>query len=644
MSRKLTRDIWEWQSKNVTISQGACSRRQIFRTVPAVILNLCSYSSGRGALHYAQRLAARGDYDITSNDVTDSWLQEAIATSHPLALKVLYGSTYPLALRILQLAADIRLDKFIIVGGFARKIGERAYFQALHDHLVHFCHYSGVFSDWREDKIRALVRFGVDDDNNGLIGIAHLMQHLRAQNRIVIKSVGECSQVVITQSIPRCGAREIIAKVVFSGICTTDLQILRGERGLEPTVLGHKGVYQVLEMGKDIRGLSLGAMIVLNPNNPLDKHDKLGHTREGMFQQYMKFGQEFLDRGQVLTLASSTVSVTDTLIEPLSCVVAAQDLIKDRIAGKNVLVIGAGLIGLLFVLMNVKNGARNVFLANRSKDRLDWAVAKGIIQQEKVFAIGQYVSSQVDEVSAGEGVDTVIIVVSFGQGSDAAQGAIKYVNAGGCVYLFAGFCPGDILTLEGGAKVDVTSIRSGWKTEQIRLGDKPVALSGHRGSRCEDLTAAANLTHGDSLSFGRVISHIISLDLLAEVMLTLARDGNIQCTPAKRVIVDMDAPDRLIEAADQLPLRHLCEAARKRKDAIPMGNLFREIGFEGSASMLGWACPPAWQDIEVTLETVFQMNALSSKRHFIFVGILGGCSQADHARKPELHSSHTSKS
>ena len=302
---------------------------------------------------------------------------------------------------------------------------------------------------------------------------------------------------------------------------------------------------------------------------------------------------------------------------------AAQDRIKDRIAGKNVLVIGAGLMGLLFVLMNVKNGARNVFLANRSKDRLDWAVAKGIIQQEKVFAIGQCVSSRVDEVSVGEGVDTVIIVVSFGQGLDAAQDAIKYVNASGCVYFFAGFCPGDTLTLEGGAKVDVTSIRSGWKTEQIRLGDKPVALSGHRGSRCEDLAAAANLTHSDSLSFGRVISHIISLDLLPEVMLTLARDGNIQGAPAKRVIVDMDAQDRLIEAADQLPLRYLCKAARKRKDAIPMGNLFREIGFEGSTSLLGWACPPAWQDIEVTLETAFQMNALSSKRHFIFVGTGG---------------------
>ena len=587
------------------------------------LADLCSYSSGRGALRHAQRLAARGNQGIASNDITDSWLQQAIAMGHPLALKVLYDSTYPLALRIVQLAADIGLDKFIIVGGFAMKTGKRAYLQALQHHLVRFCDGSGFFSDWDEDKVRGLVRFGVDDDNDGLIGMGHFVQHLRAQYHAVEKAVGEQSLAVVTRSIPRCGAQEVLAKVVFSGICTTDLQILRGESGLEPTVLGHEGVCQVLEVGKDVRGLNVGEMIILNPNNPLDDHDKLGHTREGVFQEYVKFGQEFLERRQVLTLGRSAVSATDTLVEPLSCVVAAQDRIKDRIAGRNVLVIGAGLMGLLFVSMNVKMGARNVFLANRSKERLDFAVARGIIQEEKVFVIGECVSSQVDEVSAGEGTDVVIICVSRGQGVRVAQDAITYVNAGGCVYLFSGFRPGDVLALDGGAKADAWSIRSGWKTERIQIASKPVDLSGHRGSRTENLAMAANFIRCDSLSFSKVISHIISLDVLPDIMLTLARDGNIQGVPAKRVVVDMTARDRVIESVEELPLRHLHEAVRKQKDAIPMGNLFREIGFEGNISLLGWACPPAWQDIKVTIETALQMNSLSSKRHFIWVGTGG---------------------
>lgn len=60
-------------------------------------------------------------------------------------------------------------------------------------------------------------------------------------------------------------SQEILAKVVFFGICTTNLQILRG---LEPTVLGHEGVCQVLEVGKSAKGIG-GEMIILSPDNPL---------------------------------------------------------------------------------------------------------------------------------------------------------------------------------------------------------------------------------------------------------------------------------------------------------------------------------------------------------------------------------------
>lgn len=597
------------------------------------IADLCSYSSGRGALRHAQRLAARGNYGVVSNDITDGWLQQAIEAGHPLALKVLYDSTYPLALRILQLAADIGLDKFIIVGGFAMKTGKGSYLQVLQDHLVRFCHHSAFFGDWTEAEVRGLVTFGVDDDNDGLIGIGHFVQHLRAHYRAVQKAVGEQTLTVVTRSIPRCGAQEILAKVVFSGICTTDLQILSGERGLEPTVLGHEGVCQVLEVGENVKGLTVGELIILNPNNPLDDHDKLGHTREGLFQEYMKFGQEFLERGQVLKLGRSAASATDTLIEPLSCVVAAQERIKDRVVGKNVLVIGAGLLGLLFVLMNVKMGARNVFLANRSKERLDFAVARGIVRENKAFVVGECLSSQVDEVSAGEGVDIIVICVSLGQGVRAAQDAIACVNAGGCVYLSAGFRPGDVLALDRGAKTDAWSIRSAWKTERIQVAGKPVDLSGHRGSRVNDLTMAADIIRGDSLSFGKVISHITSLDLLPDIMLRLGRNENIQGVPAKRVVIDMTARDRVVELAEELPLRHLREATRKSKDAIPMGNLFREIGFEDNTSLLGWAYPPAWQDIKATVEAALQRSPLSSKRHFIWVGTGGWVFLVDALKK-----------
>ena len=584
------------------------------------LADLCSYSSGRAALRYAQRLASRGSYDIALKDVTNEWLQQAIAKSHPLALKVLYDSTYSLALRILQLAADIGLKKFIVVGGFALKTGRLAYLQMLREHLVRFHHQSAYFGDWTERDIRELVQFGIDDDNDGLVGMGNFVRHLREHYRAVEKAVGEQSLTLATRSIPPCGAQDVLVKVVFSGVCTTDLQIFRAERGHEPIVLGHEGVCQVVQVGREVKGLDVGEMVILNPNNPLDDFDKLGHTREGLYQEYFKFGKEFIDRGQVLNLGRSAVSASDTLVEPLSCVVAAQERIRDRIPGKNVLVVGAGMMGLLFVLMNAKMGARNVFLANRSKGNLQFAITRQIVKEENTFVIGEDFQSQVNKVSAGEGVDIIVICVSLGHGVRATQNAIASINAEGCVYLFAGFRPGDIITADEDAKIEAWPIRTQWRTEKIKNGGKPVDLSGHRGCRKEDLATAARAIRDDNFTFGRVVSHVISLDLLPEVMLTLAESGSIYGSPAKRVVIDMSAPNGTVNSTEELPLRHLHEAARKNKDAISMGNLFRDIGFESDASFLGWVYPPLWQEIKPIVEMAANLRSLKSKRHFIWVG------------------------
>ncbi|KAM0813229.1 putative 3-dehydroquinate synthase [Seiridium cardinale] len=584
------------------------------------LADLCSYSSGRAAILRARSLASRVNYNVRPEDITDGWLQQAIAAGHPLGLKVLHDSTYPLALRILQLAADIGLDKFIIVGGFALRTAKGAYLASLQDQLVSFNPQSAFFSGWGDSRFRQLVRLGVDD-NDGLVGMGYFVQHLRAHYLAVEKPVREQSLAIATRRIPRCGAQEILAKVLYSGICTTDLQILRGERGLEPVVLGHEGVCQIVEVGKEVKGLRVGEMIVINPNNPLDDHDKLGHTREGLFQEYVKFGADHLERKQILILGDPSISATDTLVEPLSCVVAAQERIKERIPGHNVLVVGAGFMGLLFALMNAKMGARNVFLANRSQQGLDFAITKGIVPEEKAFTIGgDHVSSRVGEISGGEGVDIVIICVSLGQGVHAAHDAMRYVNHGGCVYLFAGFRPGDVLAVDGGTELDAWSVRTGWKTEQVLAHGKTMDISGHRGSRREDLAAAADLIRHNRLSFSRVISHIISLDHVPESMLSLARDGTIQGLSAKRVVVDMEAGQSSIVRAEELPLRHLCEAARKPKDTIPMGNIFRNIGFDGKCSFLGWVHPPLWQDIEVALSSALDLRSLGGKQHFVWVG------------------------
>ncbi|KAL4905929.1 hypothetical protein BDW74DRAFT_152291 [Aspergillus multicolor] len=131
---------------------------------------------------------------------------------------------------------------------------------------------------------------------------------------------------------------------------------------------------------------------------------------------------------------------------------------------------------------------------------------------------------------------------------------------------------------------------------------------------------AVELIRADPLSFSRVISHVISLDALPETAKALSDGANILARAAKRVIIDMRAPNGTVQLAEDLPLRHLKEAAGRPQKLICHGNIFRDIGFDGKSSMLGWVVPPSWQQVERFLARALQMRPLIHKQNFIFCG------------------------
>ncbi|MFC1658798.1 GNAT family N-acetyltransferase [Candidatus Omnitrophota bacterium] len=62
-------------------------------------------------------------------------------------------------------------------------------------------------------------------------------------------------------------------------------------------------------------------------------------------------------------------------------------------------------------------------------------------------------------------------------------------------------------------------------------------------------------------------------------------------------------------------------AGKQTKEEIHESNLFREIGFEGKNSRLGWIIPPDWQDIQDNLEAFLEIA--KDKEYFIFIGMGG---------------------
>jgi NADPH:quinone reductase-like Zn-dependent oxidoreductase len=121
------------------------------------------------------------------------------------------------------------------------------------------------------------------------MSISRFVQHLRAHYYVIKKAIEEQFLVIVTKSISRCDAQKVLAKIMFSKICTIDLQILRNERELKFTILDYESVCQVLKVNKDVRDLNVNKMIILNSNNLLNDHDKLNHIKKDVFQKYVKF-------------------------------------------------------------------------------------------------------------------------------------------------------------------------------------------------------------------------------------------------------------------------------------------------------------------------------------------------------------------
>lgn len=521
------------------------------------IADLCSYSSGPGTLQIVQMMARAmpdefGKSELARHakgsprNITTQHIAAAAQVGDTFTLRALDKTTAYLAHRILQLSADLGLGKFIIIGGFAVGVGE-PYLRALQDNLVRLCHSSGFFTEWDEGGIRGLVRLGNNDNCDGLIGMGYLVQHLQSRYKVALKPVGERRLVIAERDIPLCGTDEVLVRIKYAGLCSTDVQIYKGERPGEPGVLGHECIAEVIEVGQEVSGIRVGDVITINPNNPLDEDDKVGHTgtREGIFRQFYKFPADLISKGQI-TVVDRPSGPEDVLIEAFSCVVNAQEMIVEDIRGKKALVVGAGLPGLLHVMLAKAQGAQQVFLANASQARLDFAVEKRIIGREHTVLAGQDLPQWIREKTYDHGADVVIIAVSRNAGLPVVQQALTYTADGGTIFLFGGFTGRDVLQLPTGEKVICADIRRLRQKNMVNTGDKNVTFAGSRGAQQAHFQKAARLAARGDIELRRFVTHVISLEALPEVIEQLSRTRKVAGTECIRAVVDMNLTGKVI--------------------------------------------------------------------------------------------------
>ncbi|MFI9644286.1 ROK family protein [Micromonospora sp. NPDC051925] len=527
--------------------------------------DLCSYVSGPATMRLVALLAA-----AQPQRWRDSKLSALAAgvperlTSRELALvagagdeftaEVLRVSTRPLAAQLLHMSALLGLRRFVVMGGFANGVGA-PWYAALRANLDELLPQGGWFTGWTAGDLDVLVRPSYDDDDS-LLGMAEFLAARRHQYRELHKPVGESTTTVRSRSRPRCGREQFLARVAFAGICGTDLQMLRGDRGCEPGVLGHECVAQVVEVGAAVRAVVPGQVIGVNPNHPHDDHDKIGHNQPGVLRELAVWDGALAERGQAVRLPDEGRAEW-VLLEPLACAVRSLRLARDAGRGGRILVIGGGISGLLHVLLARQWGAERVLLANRGGDRLRLAVDRGVLPAEDCLPVSAGLAAAVRDATGGAGVDAVVVCVS-GAGPDILADLWPALADDATVHLFGGFLPGDTVRLPGGDAVPTHPIRCGQRRTVRLPAGRTGTLLGSRGASADEYQEALDLCAGPAgLRLGPLVSHVVSLDAAPAVLAGLASTGRVNGDPTLRVVVDLTLPGRSVRAVDGSALPRL---------------------------------------------------------------------------------------
>jgi len=185
---------------------------------------------------------------------------------------------------------------------------------------------------------------------------------------------------------PEPGPGEVVCEVIACGVCGSDVTDWYIAPRL-PAVLGHEVVGTVRTLGEGVTAAAVGARVAIHHHTPCGecRRCRRGHetlcerfraTRldPGGFAERVRVSQELVE--ELLELPDGLDPVTATFIEPLACVLRAQDRAGLR-AGDSLLVVGAGVNGLLQIAAAHARGVEVVWVREPRKERLELAEAWG---------------------------------------------------------------------------------------------------------------------------------------------------------------------------------------------------------------------------------------------------------------------------
>lgn len=300
--------------------------------------------------------------------------------------------------------------------------------------------------------------------------------------------------------VPKIGPGELLLKVEASGICGTDvLEWYRKDR--VPLVLGHEVAGTVAEIGEGVFDYHVGDRVAAAHHVScgvchycLSGHETVCETlrrtnfEPGGFSEYIRLPAANVERG-VFRLLDEVGFEEATFIEPLACVFRGQRLAGLK-AGQTVLVIGAGMAGLLHIQLAAALGAGKVVAVDVVDYKLEAARRLGA---DLALNAAADVAGSLRRINDGRLADLVVVCAGA---PTATQQALACVERGGTVLFFA--------AAPEGTKIPDAINDIFWRRE-VTL------LSSYAGSRA-DHVMALELIRARRVRVAELITHRLGLD------------------------------------------------------------------------------------------------------------------------------------
>ena len=212
---------------------------------------------------------------------------------------------------------------------------------------------------------------------------------------------------------------QVLIKTHTAGVCGSDLHLFLGSHPFRkaPAILGHEITGEIVEIGAAVKNLKIGDRVTVEPQLGCGKCHFCYEGKENLCLQKQVPGTPnwvgtFVEyfpapATKCYKLADNVSYEVGTLIEPLAVAVHALHRIDTKAAGRDLLILGSGTVGLLALAVAKVQGYSNIICTDTAPYNREMALKFGA--HYAFDPLKEDVVAKVKELTNGKGVDATLV-------------------------------------------------------------------------------------------------------------------------------------------------------------------------------------------------------------------------------------------